>query len=54
VRDKLRAHVQEAGVNYMLCRVAYGNLPKEASLRTVEYMRREIMPMFAEKASAAE
>lgn len=55
VRDKLRAHVQEAGVNYMLCRVAFGNLPKEASLRTVEYMRSEIMPMYAErKASAAE
>jgi alkanesulfonate monooxygenase SsuD/methylene tetrahydromethanopterin reductase-like flavin-dependent oxidoreductase (luciferase family) len=56
VRDKLRAHVEAAGVNYMLCRVAFGNLPKEASLRTVDYMRGEIMPMYAEarKASAAE
>jgi alkanesulfonate monooxygenase SsuD/methylene tetrahydromethanopterin reductase-like flavin-dependent oxidoreductase (luciferase family) len=55
VRDKLRAHVEEAGVNYLLCRVAFGNLPKDASLRTVELVRREIMPMYAErKASAAE
>jgi alkanesulfonate monooxygenase SsuD/methylene tetrahydromethanopterin reductase-like flavin-dependent oxidoreductase (luciferase family) len=55
VRDKLRAHVKEAGVNYLLCRVAFGNLPKDASLRTVELVRREIMPMYAQReASAAE
>ena len=42
MREKLRAHVTEAGVNYLLCRVAFGNLPKEASLRTVELIRREI------------
>ena len=28
VRDKLRAQVSEAGVNYLLCRVAFGDLPK--------------------------
>lgn len=53
VRDKLRAHVDEAGVNYLLCRVAFGNLPKEASLRTVDYVRREIMPMYAGQQAAA-
>ncbi|MDQ8727148.1 LLM class flavin-dependent oxidoreductase [Bradyrhizobium sp. LHD-71] len=46
VRDKLRAQVSEAGVNYLLCRVAFGNLPKDASLRTIELVRREIMPMY--------
>lgn len=51
VRDKLRTLVDEAGVNYLLCRVAFGNLPKEASLRTVELVRREIMPMYAERAA---
>ena len=29
VRDKFRAQVSEAGVNYLLCRVAFGDLPKE-------------------------
>jgi alkanesulfonate monooxygenase SsuD/methylene tetrahydromethanopterin reductase-like flavin-dependent oxidoreductase (luciferase family) len=48
VRDKLRAQVDAAGVNYLLCRVAFGNLPKEASLKTVEVIWREIMPMYGE------
>ena len=47
VRDQLRKQVSEAGVNYLLCRVAFGNLPKAASLKTVEFVRREIMPMYA-------
>jgi alkanesulfonate monooxygenase SsuD/methylene tetrahydromethanopterin reductase-like flavin-dependent oxidoreductase (luciferase family) len=53
VRDQLRKQVSEAGVNYLLCRVAFGNLPKEASLKTVEFVRREIMPMYAEERVAA-
>lgn len=56
VRDKLRAQVAEAGINYLLCRVAFGDLPKDASLKTIELVRREIMPMYGERreASAAE
>lgn len=53
VRDKLRAQTTEAGINYLLCRLAFGNLPKEASLRTVEAVRREIMPAFQEGRSVA-
>lgn len=53
VRDKLRAQIKEAGINYLLCRVAFGNLPKEASLQTIEAVRREIMPMYADEKGAA-
>ncbi|RYE54361.1 MAG: LLM class flavin-dependent oxidoreductase [Rhizobiaceae bacterium] len=47
VRDKLRKQADEAGINYILCRLAFGNLPMDASLRTVRLVRDEIMPAFA-------
>ena len=52
VRDKLRAQVSEAGVD-SLCRVAFGDLPKDASLKTVELVRREIMPIYASERKEA-
>jgi len=33
-------------VNYLLCRIAFGNLPLETSLATVRAMREEILPSF--------
>ena len=47
VRDKLLAQTKAAEVNYFLCRLAFGNIPLAASLKSVELIRREIMPAFA-------
>lgn len=47
VRDKLRKQADEAGINYILCRLAFGNLPMDASLWTVRLVQDEIMPAFA-------
>jgi alkanesulfonate monooxygenase SsuD/methylene tetrahydromethanopterin reductase-like flavin-dependent oxidoreductase (luciferase family) len=47
VRDLLYAQVRDAGVNYVLCRLAFGTLPLEVSLATVGAIQREIMPVFA-------
>jgi len=50
VRDKLRAQSSEAGITYILCRMAFGNLTLEQSLRTLDLMEREVMPAFAKQA----
>ncbi len=44
VRDTLRREIETAGINYLLCRLAFGNLPKAVSLQSVALMAREIMP----------
>lgn len=44
VRDALADQIDSAGINYLLCRLAFGNLPVETSLQSVAYMRDEIMP----------
>jgi len=54
VRDVLAAQVAEAGVNYFLCRVAFGDLAFAESLRSVELFAREVMPALAEARQAAE
>ena len=43
----LAAQVAEAGVNYFLCRVAFGDLSFNESLRSVELFAREVMPALA-------
>ena len=47
VRDKLLAQCKAADVSYFLCRLAFGNVPIAATLRSVELIKREIMPAFA-------
>ena len=44
VRDRLAKEIDAAGVNYLLCRLAFGTLPFEASMQSVALMRDEIMP----------
>jgi alkanesulfonate monooxygenase SsuD/methylene tetrahydromethanopterin reductase-like flavin-dependent oxidoreductase (luciferase family) len=44
VRDRLLQDVEEAGVNYLLGRLAFGNLPIERSLRSVELLETEVLP----------
>ena len=44
VRETLLRQAAETDVNYVLCQLAFGNLPLSASLATVEALRSEVMP----------
>ena len=44
VGEMMEKQVADCGVNYLMCRLAFGNLPYEASLRSVELLASEIMP----------
>jgi alkanesulfonate monooxygenase SsuD/methylene tetrahydromethanopterin reductase-like flavin-dependent oxidoreductase (luciferase family) len=46
VRETLRRQVAEAGVTYVMCQLAFGDLPLAASLQTISIMRSTIMPDF--------
>jgi hypothetical protein len=46
VREALRRQVAEAGVTYVMCQVAFGDLPLAASLDTIAAIESEIMPAF--------
>ncbi len=50
VLTALRAQISDAGVNYLLCHIAFGSLPFAASLLTVSAIASEIMPHFADLA----
>lgn len=47
VREKLLAETDVAGVNYILARMAFGNLPLGASLNSVRLFADEVMPAFS-------
>jgi alkanesulfonate monooxygenase SsuD/methylene tetrahydromethanopterin reductase-like flavin-dependent oxidoreductase (luciferase family) len=47
VRDRLLPQVEEAGINYLLGRLAFGNLALERSLRSVELLQEEVLPALA-------
>ena len=44
VRDRLKRDNAVAGINYCLCRMAFGDLSFEESSRSVELFAREVMP----------
>lgn len=44
VGEMIEKQTADCGINYMMCRLAFGNLPYEASLRSVELLASEIMP----------
>jgi alkanesulfonate monooxygenase SsuD/methylene tetrahydromethanopterin reductase-like flavin-dependent oxidoreductase (luciferase family) len=44
VRDRMKADNEIAGINYCLCRMAFGDLSFEESRRSVELFAREVMP----------
>jgi alkanesulfonate monooxygenase SsuD/methylene tetrahydromethanopterin reductase-like flavin-dependent oxidoreductase (luciferase family) len=48
VRKNLLEQASDAGINYVLCQIAFGSLPLEASLRTASTMASDILPHFAE------
>lgn len=45
VTENLRKQTEEAGINYLMCRFAFGALPVEDSLRSVEFFARDVMPV---------
>jgi alkanesulfonate monooxygenase SsuD/methylene tetrahydromethanopterin reductase-like flavin-dependent oxidoreductase (luciferase family) len=47
VRDFLRQAMEEGGLNYLLCRFAFGDLAPAESLQSVKLFANEIMPAFA-------
>lgn len=53
VRDRLIDEAGASGVNYLLARLAFGNLPVEASLQSVQQFEKEVMPAFSELAVSA-
>ena len=44
VRETLKRQVVEAGVTYVMCQLAFGDLPLAASLQTISIMRSTIIP----------
>jgi alkanesulfonate monooxygenase SsuD/methylene tetrahydromethanopterin reductase-like flavin-dependent oxidoreductase (luciferase family) len=46
VRDTLNRQVVEAGVTYVMCQLAFGDLSLAASLQTISAMRSIIIPEF--------
>jgi alkanesulfonate monooxygenase SsuD/methylene tetrahydromethanopterin reductase-like flavin-dependent oxidoreductase (luciferase family) len=54
VRDVLAAQVAETGINYFLCRAAFGDLSYAQTLRSVELFAREVMPALVATRQAAE
>ena len=53
-RDYIREQIGTAGINYLVCGVAFGALPLAAALRTADLLAREVMPAFAEDAQVAD
>lgn len=47
VRDRLLPQIEQAGINYLLGRLAFGNLALERSLRSVELLEEEVLPALA-------
>jgi hypothetical protein len=44
VRDRLKKDNAIAGINYCLCRLAFGDLSFEESARSLELFAKEVMP----------
>ena len=44
VRERMKRDNEVAGINYCLCRLAFGDLSFEESKRSVELFAREVMP----------
>ena len=49
-RAKMAALAAESGVNYLVCRMAFGDLSYEEAARTVDLLTREVLPALREAA----
>jgi alkanesulfonate monooxygenase SsuD/methylene tetrahydromethanopterin reductase-like flavin-dependent oxidoreductase (luciferase family) len=47
VRERIAELIPQTGINYLLCRFAFGQMPAAAALRSVELFLQEVMPAFA-------
>jgi alkanesulfonate monooxygenase SsuD/methylene tetrahydromethanopterin reductase-like flavin-dependent oxidoreductase (luciferase family) len=54
VRETLKSQVVEAGVTYVMCQLAFGDLSLAASLQTISFMRSTIIPEFTGRISEFE
>ena len=52
-RAYIAEQVERAGVNYMVCDVAFGDMRREEALRTVELLGKEVIPAFVEAPASA-
>jgi alkanesulfonate monooxygenase SsuD/methylene tetrahydromethanopterin reductase-like flavin-dependent oxidoreductase (luciferase family) len=50
VREMIDQQVADCGINYLMCRLAFGDLPYEASARSVDLLAREVMPQVRQAA----
>ena len=53
VRDRLRGEIEEAGVTYLLCRFAFGDIRRDEVTTSIDLFAREVMPAFASPARAS-
>ena len=44
VRERMKRDNEVAGINYCLCRLAFGDLSFEESKRSLELFAKEVMP----------
>ena len=47
VREEMARHIDETGVNYVLCQFAFGNIAHEAEMRSLKLFATEVMPHLA-------
>lgn len=52
VRDTIAFQIAAAGLNYLMCRLAFGNMPFESSLRSVDLFARDVMPQLKQAQAA--
>ncbi len=52
VRDVLMRQIADAGVNYQVCRFAFGDTELQESLRSLELFAAKVMPELASAAPA--
>jgi alkanesulfonate monooxygenase SsuD/methylene tetrahydromethanopterin reductase-like flavin-dependent oxidoreductase (luciferase family) len=53
VRDFLQRAIDEAGLNYMLCRFAFGDISGDEALNSIDLFTRKVMPdMIAHREAA--
>ena len=52
VRASVKQNIQETGANYLMARFAFGNIPLDRELRSVQLFASEVLPAFRVDAAA--
>jgi alkanesulfonate monooxygenase SsuD/methylene tetrahydromethanopterin reductase-like flavin-dependent oxidoreductase (luciferase family) len=53
VRDALAKFIDESGINYLACRVAFGDLTFEQSLHSLDLLTKHVLPDLADLVPAS-